>query len=49
MPTTPDPRHSQTRRQFLVNSGLVAGASLATALDISRSAYAAAVTLSKSG
>src|SRR5215471_6795490 len=32
---------NQTRRQFLVKSSVLAGASVAAALDISRSAYAA--------
>jgi predicted dehydrogenase len=41
MPETNDARGTQTRRQFLVRSSVLAGASVASALEISRSAYAA--------
>ena len=39
----------QTRRQFLVNSTVLAGASLAGTIEISRSAYAAGTDLIKIG
>ena len=39
----------QTRRQFLVKSSVLAGASLAEGLDLSRSAYAAGSDLVKIG
>jgi predicted dehydrogenase len=40
---------AQTRRQFLVKSSVLAGASMTAALDISRSAYAAGSDLIKIG
>src|SRR6266446_6777992 len=40
---------AQTRRQFLVKSSVLAGVSMAAALDVSRSAYAAGSDLIKIG
>jgi predicted dehydrogenase len=50
MITKPDPSgNAQTRRHFLAQSTVLAGASLAGALDLSRSAYAAGSDLLKVG